>query len=167
MTNNAWKSKTTKVNHNRYIIERMFGVTVAADSMTRYNARIKDDPCALNILGILLEREGLLKSAKTAFETCLKFLNSASKEQNVKVILNMGRICFKLKEFQQAITVFSSLSDDNFDGLCGLAISMFKAGLYKEAYEVYKKSLTLAPEDLRSHILVAMATIAYKFQVRL
>ena len=54
-----------------YCLENMFGVTVALDCLARYTERVQGDPCALNMFGVLLERENLLHSAKVALEKAL------------------------------------------------------------------------------------------------
>jgi hypothetical protein len=47
-------------------------------------------------------------------------------------------------------------------------LSANKASRFEEAYNAYKSSLPMAADDgERSHVLAAMATIAYKFQVGL
>ena len=49
----------------------MFGVTVALDCLHRYTERVQDDACALNMFGVLLERESLLRTARRALEKAL------------------------------------------------------------------------------------------------
>merc|ERR1719384_96033 len=62
--------------HNRYIVSRMHGVSVAVDCLERYNDRIKGDPAALNMYGALLEREGLFRRAAQALRTALAGLDT-------------------------------------------------------------------------------------------
>ena len=55
----------------------------------------------------------------------------------------------------------------DFYGQVGLALSAWKSENFQLAYSAYGASLPLASTtEQRSHILAAMATIAYKFQVR-
>ena len=44
-------------SHNRYIIEKMFGLAAAADSLTLYCRRINNDALAFCQLSITLERQ--------------------------------------------------------------------------------------------------------------
>ena len=55
----------------------------------------------------------------------------------------------------------------DFYGQVGLALSAWKSENFQLAYSAYGASLPLASTtEQRSHILAAMATIAYKFQVK-
>ena len=55
----------------------------------------------------------------------------------------------------------------DFDSQVGLALASNKSGLFEQAYKAYNAALQLATDDSdRSHVLAAMATIAYKFQVK-
>jgi hypothetical protein len=59
---------TSDFGHQRYCVEKMHGVTVAIDCLTRYTDRVIDDPCALNLLATLLERENLLIPSRKALQ---------------------------------------------------------------------------------------------------
>jgi hypothetical protein len=55
----------------------------------------------------------------------------------------------------------------DFHSQVGLALASNKAGLFEQAYNSYQAALQLASDDSdRSHVLAAMATIAYKLQVK-
>ena len=156
------KSTKTK-SHSQYIVEKMFGVSVAIDNLTRYVERVTHDPCALNMLGVLYERQNLLKSAKKVLTKSLKL--SGPEEQNL-VLVNLARVLYKLGELEASIKCFKKVGQLDFEGQCGLALSCWKAGKLEEAYGAYAAALQMAKSgEQRSHILAAMATIAYKFQV--
>lgn len=53
--------------HYRYSIVQMHAVPAAIDSLVKYVALYPDDSCALNLLGLLFERQGLLTKAEEAF----------------------------------------------------------------------------------------------------
>lgn len=53
--------------HYRYSIVQMHAVPAAIDSLVKYVALYPDDSCALNLLGLLYERQGLLTKAEQAF----------------------------------------------------------------------------------------------------
>ena len=55
----------------------------------------------------------------------------------------------------------------DFYSQVGLALASVKAGKFQEAYSAYGSALQLGDSTQRSHVLTAMATIAYKFQVNL
>ena len=54
----------------------------------------------------------------------------------------------------------------DFYSQVGLALASVKAGKFQEAYTAYGSALQLGDSTQRSHVLTAMATIAYKFQVK-
>ena len=53
--------------HYRYSIVEMHAVPAAIDCLVKYVALYPDDSCALNLLGLLYERQGLLNRAEQAF----------------------------------------------------------------------------------------------------
>ena len=60
------------------------------------------------------------------------------------------------------------VATEDFYGQVGLALSAWKSTNFQLAYSSYGAALPLASTtEQRSHILAAMATIAYKFQVTL
>lgn len=137
------------------------GVCMAIDSLMCCINRINQDPCALNMLGLLLETKGLLKSAKqvlmTASEGCEGQLRGL-------VLQNLGRVLFKLNDFQGSMQCYREVPEANFYSSVGLAIASFKAGLFQEAYNAYAEALQMATENIqRSHVLTAMAQVAYTF----
>lgn len=141
----------------------MYGVSVAVDSLTRYVERVTKDPCALNMLGVLYERQNLLKSSKKMLTKSLKLSGAA--EQNL-VLANLARVLYKLGELEASMKCYQKIQSRDFESHCGLALSCWKAGKLEEAYGAYAEALQMAKSgEQRSHILAAMATIAYKFQV--
>ena len=66
------------------------------------------------------------------------------------------------------MTAYKRIVKPDFQSQVGLALASNKADHFEEAYNAYKVSLSMASDDgERSHVLAAMATIAYKFQVRI
>jgi hypothetical protein len=77
------------------------------------------------------------------------------------------RVLYKLSEFEGSLNVLKQIRQHDFQSQVGLALASNKAGRFEEAYNAYQASLQLAEDNAeRSHVLAAMATIAYKFQVR-
>ncbi|TRY80081.1 hypothetical protein TCAL_09328 [Tigriopus californicus] len=158
---------TTSPTHAQSIfcIKNMFGVTVASDCLTRYNEAIRKDPCALNMLGILLECGRLYKSARIHLEQALAMAQEQGNPEWVeKIHTNLARVCFKSKDFLGAIAFYSQLPS-SFFALCGMAIAQYKVGHFQESYGNYQSALNLAVNSgEKSHVLAAMASIAYQFQ---
>ena len=81
-----------QISRQRYCIEKMHGVSVGLDCLTRYSDRVRDDPCALNMWAVLLERENLLSSARTALQTAQEILAGRVEDKNYdSVHINLGR----------------------------------------------------------------------------
>lgn len=147
----------------------MHGVTVASDCLTRYNALVESDPCGLNLLGVMCEREGLLQTSRKALQSALAVLETqqgdVSEERRDKVSLNLGRVAFKLGDFSAAVSHYSAVRAVSFASQSGLAISLYKLDRFEESYNAYQASLSLTEDQTeRSHVLTAMASIAFRFQ---
>ncbi len=117
------------------------------------------------MLGVLLEREGQLRNAKTMLVKALDL----TEESGLRDIIchNLARIHYKLGDYESSVGCNKAISGekDNFYAKVGLALASFKAGLYQESYNAYAEALNITLDnEQRSHVLAAMATIAYKFQ---
>nr|CAD7400214.1 unnamed protein product [Timema poppensis] len=150
-----------------YSIEKMYAIPVAVDAMTYYTAEICDNPCAYNMLGLLLERQRLYRGAAEAFESALNLLQSEEQlSVRDKVLGNYGRVLVQLQRYDEAIKSYQQVKQANFYTQCGLALAYFKAEKYEDSYVAYETALEwLAPDDgFKSHVLVAMAAMTYMFQ---
>jgi len=156
--------KGTKVDkHNKYIIHKMHGVTTAIDSLVKYVLREPEDAGAQCQLGLLMERQGLLEGAAEALERSLALV-VGNVTQSDKVENNLGRVYTKLGKYDEAIQHYRSIKNTTFYSQVGLALSYFKQNQLQESYEAYESCLHwLADNDgLKSHILVAMGSLAYR-----
>ena len=165
-----------KNNHSRYCIEKMYGITVATDCLLHYVDHIQNDPCVLNMLGILLEKEGLLKHSKEVFTISLNIVvqdingvanNTEERLQYTdKIRQSLGRVLFKLGEYNASEEQFTLVTKRDFYGQIGLALSASKNNKHpQDVYNAYTTALEMAEgENIKSQVLAAMATIAYKVQ---
>ena len=91
-------------------------------------------------------------------------------KQKIKVEFNVKlyfRVLYKLSDFEASLLAFKAIQKPDFQSQIGFALSATKAGRFEEAFNAYKASIPMAGNDgERSHVLSAMATIAYKFQVK-
>ncbi|KAF5308184.1 hypothetical protein FQR65_LT06364 [Abscondita terminalis] len=133
-----------------YSIHNMYAIPVACDAMTWYTEKNPDDSCGWNMLGLLRERMGLKSDALVAFKNALRSCSNRNRDQ---VIINCGRILFKLQKYQQAINMFQDVEEATFNSGSGLALSLFKG-------VALANRRTNSPIDL----LVALASIVYMFQ---
>ncbi|KAG0717698.1 Tetratricopeptide repeat protein 37 [Chionoecetes opilio] len=79
---------------------------------------------------------------------------------------NLGRTLTAQGRAEEAMAHFSAIKEPDYFTQCGLALASLKAGKFEEAYNGYTAALHwLAPDDAqKSHILVALASLQYKFQ---
>ena len=150
--------------HNKYILDKMHGVSVGVDSLAAYTRRHPRDVAALCQLGVLAERQGLVRTAAEATEAALQQVTEA--EQRDKILTNLGRLLTKLGRCEAAVASFQAVSSPSLHTQAGLAMAQYKLGRYQDSYQAYDSCLHwLADQDgLKSHILVAMGNLAYKVE---
>jgi len=82
-----------------------------------------------------------------------------------QVLQNLARVLYKLEEFEASIKCYHKMATHDFYSQVGLALASLKAEKFEDGYSAYGAALQLAQEPAqRSHVLTAMATIAFKFQ---
>jgi len=160
--------KNEKVeSHNRYIIEKMFGLAVAADSLTLYCRRIDDDSLGFCQLSVALERQGLLRRALEAAERSRDILIKQDKPQYLDTVVgNIARLQCRLGKHADSVATYQSIKTPTLESTVGLALAQYKLTNYQESYEVYKSCLHWMAESqaVKSDILVAMGNLAYKVE---
>ncbi|XP_022819335.1 tetratricopeptide repeat protein 37 [Spodoptera litura] len=164
-----WVCRTLKNNkykdnsESKYEIEGLFAIPYAIDLVEWYCNFQPTDACAYNLMGILQERFGLLRSAIQSYEKAFKY---AEDENKNKILLNIGRIFVRLERYDEAIKIFKAITEASFDSTTGLALALYKKGLYEESYSVYDTALHwLSNEDAeKADLLVAMAGIVYMYK---
>lgn len=162
-----WVSKTLKsLNQNKsleYSIKNMNAIPMSCDLMTWLNEYDNDDACCLNMFALLLEKMGLLNKALVSYEKALKLVDEKHKDI---VLVNCGRTLFLLGKYNSAIEIFKAVSEASLSSACGLALSLYKCENHEESFAIYSTALQwLANNDgEKSELLVAMASMAYKFQ---
>ena len=93
--------------------------------------KVKEDPCALNMLGVLLEKESLLNPARSAFIAAIDIItrpqnNEQRIDKNMEILdkihQNLGGVLYKMGEFYEAEKQFTLATDKDFYGQIGLAL---------------------------------------------
>jgi len=154
-------------SHNRYIIEKMFGLAAAADSLTLYCRRINNDALAFCQLSITLERQGLLHRALEFAEKSRNILSEQDNQQLFdKVTGNIARLQCRLGDYAASVATYQSMKAPTLESTVGLALAQYMLANYQESYEVYKSCLHWMAESqaVKSDILVAMGNLAYKVE---
>ncbi|KAK3911004.1 Tetratricopeptide repeat protein 37 [Frankliniella fusca] len=164
--------KLSKINNGEDVmiikdIKSMYAIEVAADCMRWYTERHTSNPCGWNMLGLLLERLKLFQSAQKAFQRGLEeaILQGSESVPMNAIRCNLGRVLVNLKDYQQAVCILQAITVPSFASQSELALALFKAEKFEEAYEAYSSALEwLAPdEETKALILMAMAAMQYSF----
>ncbi|XP_050293501.1 tetratricopeptide repeat protein 37 isoform X2 [Anthonomus grandis grandis] len=147
----------------KYNIYNMHAVPVAYDAITWYTEKNPDNSCAWNMLGILSERMGLLKTSKNAFKQA--FALSAKSHKDIARV-NYGRLLYRTENYREAIEMFGGVQEATFSSGAGLALALFRNGDYENSYAAYEQALHWLTDEQtsQSDLLVALASMAYKFQ---
>ncbi|XP_028161897.1 tetratricopeptide repeat protein 37 [Ostrinia furnacalis] len=164
-----WVCRTLKNNRFeedpefRYAIEGLYATTYAIDLVEWFSNFEPNNACACNILGILQERNGLLKPALKSYEKALQYAEDDKK--NI-VLLNIARLLLRLENYEESIKIYKAITEASLNSTCGLALALFKKGLYEESYSVYDTALHWLSndDDEKADLLVAMAGIMYMYQ---
>ncbi|XP_064110497.1 superkiller complex protein 3-like [Macrobrachium nipponense] len=142
----------------------------ATDSLVYYTREKETDVIALNMAGLTLEMMKLYQSAVKSYQMALNVIGQGEEPEIVKlrdgVYCNLGRALTGLGEVEEAMKYYAAIKEPDYFAHCGLALASLKAGKFEEAYNGYTSALHwLAPDDTqKSHILVALASLQYKFQ---
>ncbi|XP_059057141.1 superkiller complex protein 3 [Achroia grisella] len=164
-----WVCRTLKKNkykenpESKYEIDGLYAIPYAIDLVEWFSSFEPNNPCASTILGILQERNGLLRAAHSSYKKAHEY----AEEDNKNITLqNLGRILLRLGEYDEAIKSYKAITEASLDSTCGLALALFKKASYEECYSVYDTALNwLSNEDSeKADLLVAMAGIMYKFK---
>lgn len=151
--------------HMRYVCERMFGPTVALDSVEWY-LRAEDtvSACTWCFAGYLYYGGSLWTQAVRSFERAVQLAQSDGERD--KMLFNLGTSLVRAGRPTEAQRVFHTVTEATFDTAIGLAVAHQLAGQYEDAYGVYESALQLLAQTdgQRSQTLVAMSAIVYKFQ---
>jgi len=114
--------------------------------------------------------------AKTVLISALKSIDSTPNvsefigEEKVqfldKIRQSLARVLFKLSEYSAAEEQFSLVTKRDFYGQIGFALSASRNNRHpQDVYNAYTLALEMAEEDhIKSQVLAAMATVAYKVQ---
>merc|ERR1712142_1179103 len=110
------------------------------------------------------ERMGMIRSGLNVIEQASELVSVH--EEKDKLLANLGRLLTKLDRCEEAVEKFKSISSPTLHSQSGLAMAHYRLGNFKNAYEAYESCLHwLADNDgLKSHILVAMGSLAYKVE---
>ncbi|XP_030763307.1 tetratricopeptide repeat protein 37 [Sitophilus oryzae] len=146
-----------------YLIYDMHAIPVACDAIQWYIEKHPEDGCAWNLFGILLERMGLKYSARDAFEKAFRY---SGKEDREKARINFGRLLYHTGNLPKSIEMFHDADEASFSSGSGLALALYKSGHFEESYAVYEQALHWLTDKQtnQSDVLVALASMAYKFQ---
>lgn len=120
-----------------------------------YSAILQESPNNANVLNLL----GLLKLHDNKLQEAQSLLQKAVELYPCSYYLeNLGRICFELNDFEQAIILYKQaveLEPQNFSALFNLALAYKNKGQIEEAIETYKKALQIRPDNFKAYFNLA------------
>ncbi|XP_071964679.1 tetratricopeptide repeat protein 37-like [Antedon mediterranea] len=148
--------------HYKYSIEQMNAVSTSALAMSKFTDRVHTNACSYNMLGLLMEREGLHQHAMKAFKRAIDLLDEGESCDVInKARSNYARSLCLNKKYTEAVEEYQRISPlIVFEDVCGLALSLYKIGKYTESYQAYEQAfeLTDSMED-KGHVLSAMGMV--------
>lgn len=157
--------KSAKVDspNLKYDIHELYAVPYAIDLMHWFCCFESDNACAYTMLGLLQEQYGVFRIARKSYENALLYADETKK--NI-ALMNIGRICLRLEDYDSAILNFKAITEATLDSACSLALAFFKKGLYEDAYSTYDTALHWLSDGHheKADVLVAMAGILYMFK---
>ncbi|XP_054277686.1 tetratricopeptide repeat protein 37-like [Macrosteles quadrilineatus] len=150
-----------KDRNSMYFIEKMHAVPLAVDVLTWATDEVENDACGLNMLGCLLERQGLYGPAVQALSRAVKHVSADHKD---KVMANFARVLLKAGKTEDAVQVYRGIGKFDIHSQCGLSLALYKGKQYQEAYEAYEAALNwwAADDETKAHLHVALAAVVYK-----
>ncbi|XP_055874018.1 tetratricopeptide repeat protein 37-like [Biomphalaria glabrata] len=158
--------RKTDVYH--YSIQQMAAVPAASDDMTRYTRRIKKDPVAYNMQGLLFEHQNLLDSSVSAFQKAISLLKEGFRDDSESYLndvqINLARVLSKQGKYEESIQLYETCSmTSDVQNTCFYGLTLFKAGRIKDAFNVYSQVLTVVPGmPEESQVYAALGMVAYK-----
>ncbi|KAL3220054.1 hypothetical protein MRX96_030128 [Rhipicephalus microplus] len=142
---------TVAQKHGRNIL------VIASDALSRtVDLEGALDPAALNMLGILLERQGRLRSARDAYKKALTL--PGQNDDNINCIrVNLARVLCTLGCYEEAIQLCLQTGSHSWDVLCILGLCYGKLGESSEALKVYEEALLKSPPEKKVEVELGMA----------
>lgn len=127
--------------------------------------------CALNLVGLLQERQGVFEAASISFARCVTILESTVpgdeivlrvKENLARVLCSMGSYAESIEYYEQVYTAGSVSAGL---GQVGVGIAFFFAGAVSDGFKWFEqglKSVTDAGEDASvDRVMIMIAQVLY------
>ncbi|XP_033634939.1 tetratricopeptide repeat protein 37-like [Asterias rubens] len=149
----------------RYNIVQMNAVSLATVGLDKVTDRIQTDACAHTMHGLLLERQGLHKSACKAFARALELVNNNRNQDVMSIALaNYARSLCSVGQYEEAVKHFQSVTPlIRLEDICCLALSLYKTGNLQASFQAYEQALQLATDGLiRSQLLTCLGMVAFQ-----
>ena len=129
--------------HNKYILRNMWGVSVGLDSLTAYTRRHPHDVTAQVQLGVLAERQGMVRTALQATQAALAEVRDQTQRDGV--LTNLGRLLTKAGRCDEAVACYREVKTPSLYSQVGLAMALYKLGEYQLSFQVRRmKSIILS-----------------------
>lgn len=155
------ESTNKNAEQYKYNIVQMDAVVVAADCMIKYTANVEDNPEAFNMLGMLLERLGMLNGSLKAYKRSVELMTDNGTTEDIeRVRANYARLLSCAGHPKEAIEQFLMLKNADTALLCSFGFALYKDMQLREAFKALQRALQVSKKPTeKSHILVAMAMV--------
>ncbi|BFY97470.1 hypothetical protein BsWGS_00510 [Bradybaena similaris] len=148
-----------------YCIHQMAAVPAASDALTRYTGRIKTNPVAYNMQGLLFEHQNLLQSSTDALNNALTLLEKNGPESHINDIrMNLARVLCKQGKYEDSVQQFELCDlSESVEHICLHGLALFSCGRLVDSFKVYQHALELLGDSAKmSQVYSALGMIAYK-----
>ncbi|CAG5130134.1 unnamed protein product, partial [Candidula unifasciata] len=149
----------------QYCIHQMAAVPAASDALTRYTGRIKTNPVAYNMQGLLFEHQNLLRSSSDALHNALTLLEKSDPGSHISdVRMNLARVLCKQGKYEASVKQFEMCDlSVSVEHTCLYGLALFNCGRLVDSFKVYQHALELLGDSPKtSQVYSALGMVAYK-----
>lgn len=157
----ALQEKNSKNLWYKENIIDMTAIPIAIDCLIKYTENNKSCPAAFNILGLLLENQGLYRESLNSFKKSIELHQLAKSESSLQdTIVNYARLCIVNKKPEEAVTHFSKIEKHNEFSLCTLALAYYHIQNYNKCNEAFQRATELvSSKEVEVCIVIAKAMV--------
>ncbi|XP_038077285.1 tetratricopeptide repeat protein 37-like, partial [Patiria miniata] len=149
----------------RFNIVQMDAVSMATVGLDKVTDRVQTDACAYTMYGLLLERQGLHKSAEKAYARVLELMNDSNDQERLNLAMaNHARSLCSIGRYEEAVKQFQAITPlIRLQDICCLALALYKTGNMQASYQAYEQALQLASDGgVRSQLLACLGMVAFQ-----
>jgi tetratricopeptide (TPR) repeat protein len=150
------KKKPADISEGRSLGLGFYRTEMLSDAEREYRKILevdKDDPEALLYLGLIELRRDNYQAAKNYF------LKSLKKERKLSLLINLGYVCNKLNQHDEAIKYLNEAKESapkDQKVKCNLGITFYKQGKLDESYGIFQQIYEESRDCITSYIYLSI-----------